>query len=220
MSDEHIFFDGTLLQACSSRKSAGSQDNDEPLTSGSNPEVDFTSGLLRKALQQRTPAVLGSLARALIEKRNELVVGIYATQATGTAERETALALVDALRDRRRIVLGVDKGYGAAEFVVDLRARDVTSRIPQDTNGRSSIDGRTKRHVEYEVSQRKRKRVEEIVGFPGRPQSVQALLSRAARSKRIASLHPHCVQFTPYPHLRAARTRHQCVLCLEIDDYS
>jgi hypothetical protein len=115
--------------------------------------------------------VLGCLARALMEKRNELVVGIYTTQATGR-RRETALALVDALRDRRRIVLRVDKGYGAAEFAVDLRARDVTSHIPQDTNGRSSIDGRTKRHVEYEVSQRKRKRVEEIVGFPGRPQSV------------------------------------------------
>jgi hypothetical protein len=47
-----------------------------------------------------------------------------------------------------------------------LRDLEITPHVAQHTTGRrSAIDGRTTRHPEYEVSQRKRKRIEEIFGW-------------------------------------------------------
>ena len=86
------------------------------------------------------------------------------TQATGRAERETALALATNLPPGA--TLGADKGYDTAEFVAGLRALGVTPHVAQNTtNRRSAIDGRTTRHGGYDVSQRKRKLVEEIFGW-------------------------------------------------------
>ena len=64
----------------------------------------------------------------------------------------------------RRVTLGADKGYDTRDFVLDLRELSVTPHIAQRTKG-SAIDGRTTRHMGYAVSQRKRKRVEEIFGW-------------------------------------------------------
>ncbi len=90
--------------------------------------------------------------------------GAY-TQASGTAEREAALHLVDTLDANHRITLGADKGYDSADFVEELRARNVTPHIAQNTSRRSAVDGRVTRHAGYEQSQRKRKLVEEIFGW-------------------------------------------------------
>jgi len=47
-----------------------------------------------------------------------------------------------------------------------MREREVTPYVAQNTSGRrSAIDGRTTRHGGYAVSQRIRKRVEEIFGW-------------------------------------------------------
>ena len=47
-----------------------------------------------------------------------------------------------------------------------LRVLQVTPHVAQNTSNRSSaIDGRTTRHAGYEVSQQKRKRIEEIFGW-------------------------------------------------------
>ena len=47
-----------------------------------------------------------------------------------------------------------------------MRARGVTPHVAQNTSGRSSaINGRTIRHRGYALSQRLRKRVEEIFGW-------------------------------------------------------
>ena len=87
------------------------------------------------------------------------------TSATGTAERETAVALLGARPTTRRITLGSYKNYDAHQFVQDLRAMQVTSHVAQHTTHRTSaIDGRTTRHAGYTVSQQRRKRVEEIFG--------------------------------------------------------
>ncbi len=52
------------------------------------------------------------MGHVLMENRNGLLVGACLTRATGTAEREAALALLDAHRPgRRRITLGADKAY-------------------------------------------------------------------------------------------------------------
>jgi hypothetical protein len=59
-----------------------------------------------------------------------------------------------------------DRGYGTRGFVAALRERKVTPHVAQnDSSRRSAIDGRTTRHDGYGVSQRKRKRVEEVFGW-------------------------------------------------------
>jgi len=73
------------------------------------------------------PAKLCYMGHALMENRHGLAVGGGISQATGTAERETALELIDGRgRARRRITLGADKAYDVTQFVHDLRDRSVT----------------------------------------------------------------------------------------------
>ena len=67
---------------------------------------------------------------------------------------------------QRRGTMGADKAYDTRDFVADCRDRWITPHVTQNTNGRrSAIDGRTTRHPGYVVSQRIRKRVEEIFGW-------------------------------------------------------
>jgi IS5 family transposase len=102
-----------------------------------------------------------------MEDRNGLVVDMLVTQATGTAEREAALKLVDRRASaHRHITLGADKAYDTKDFVEACRARSVTPHVAQNTNGRrSAIDGRTTSHPGYKQSLRVRKRVEEVFGW-------------------------------------------------------
>jgi hypothetical protein len=102
-----------------------------------------------------------------MENRNGLVMDYDLSQATGRAEREAALVMLDRLeRKKRRLTLGGDKGYDTREFVAELRQRKVTPHVAQNQSGRrSAIDGRTTSHGGYKVSQRLRKRVEEIFGW-------------------------------------------------------
>jgi hypothetical protein len=118
------------------------------------------------------------MGHALMENRGGLVVGGGVTLATGTAEREAALEMIDTHRPmeskggKRRITLGGDKGFDVAAFVEDLRKRKVTPHIAiQDhltktgKRRKTKIDGRTTRHAGYAISQRIRKRIEEIFGW-------------------------------------------------------
>ncbi len=182
LSDEHFTVDGTLIEAWASHKSFRPMDDQQPPGSdaGSNPTIDFKGAkrsnethrsvtdpdarLYRKSAN--TAAQLGFLGHALMENRNGLVVNGRLTLATGTAEREAALDMIDGVSTSGRVTLGADKGYDTADFVAQLRARGVTPHVAQNnTNRRSAIDDRTTRHEGYEVSQRKRKRVEEIFGW-------------------------------------------------------
>lgn len=188
LSSEHFSVDGTLLEAWASiksfrRKDGGDNDATGP---GRNAERSFhkekrsnethrsttdpEARLYRKSDGQ--PAKLCYIGHALMENRHGLVVGGGASLATGTAEREGALALVDGHRGRRRITLGADKAYDVAEFVASLRARSVSPHISIDghlsTTGKprkTAVDGRVTRHVGYEISQRCRKRIEEVFGW-------------------------------------------------------
>jgi len=126
-------------------------------------------------------SVLCYMGHALMENRNGLAVAGTVTHAAGTAERAAALALIERPRRRRvrravrragRVTLGADKAYDVAAFVKELRARKITPHIAVDGNVRVSgiprrteIDRRTLRHAGYAVSQRIRKRVEEIFGW-------------------------------------------------------
>jgi hypothetical protein len=103
----------------------------------------------------------------LMENRNGLAVDVLITQATGTAERDAALTMLDRRPTQgHRVTLGADKGYDARKFIAACKQRRVTPHVAQNTSGRrSAIDGRTVRHVGYAISQRIRKRVEEIFGW-------------------------------------------------------
>ena len=103
-----------------------------------------------------------------MENRHGLIVGCELTEATGRAERETALELLGRLPGAgvRPRTLGVDKGYDSAGSVARCRQLRVTPHVAQNQPGRrSAIDGRTTRHPGYAISQRARKRVEEIFGW-------------------------------------------------------
>ena len=72
----------------------------------------------------------------------------------------------------RRITLGADKVYDVSDFVKELRSRSVTPYITIDGHlsktgkpRKTAVDQRTLRHVGYEVSQRCRKRIEEVFGW-------------------------------------------------------
>ena len=108
-------------------------------------------------------AKLCFMGHVLMENRHGLVVSPRLTQSTGTAEREAAADMVEGVPGRRRITVGGDKAYDNREFVQSLRALKATPHVAQNCNGRkSAIDSRTTRHPGYAVSQRLRKRVEEI----------------------------------------------------------
>lgn len=104
-----------------------------------------------------------------MENRNGLLVDFQVTPATGTAEAEAAEAMLkrQARRGIRPQTLGGDKGYDRRGFVAKLRGRKVTPHVAQniERKGGSAIDGRTTRHVGYSLSQRFRKKVEEIFGW-------------------------------------------------------
>ncbi len=105
------------------------------------------------------------MGHALMENRKGLVVDACLTEADGHAEREAALALIEPRADRPgRITLAADKGYDAEDFVNELRSMNVTPHVAAKNKG-SAIDGRTTRHAGCAVSQRIRKRIEEVFGW-------------------------------------------------------
>jgi IS5 family transposase len=179
MSDEHFTVDGTLIEAWASQKSFVPKDG-PPRDGGSNPTVNFhktkrsnethesttdaDAGLFRKSSTHESK--LAYMGHALMENRNGLVADARLTIATGFAEREAAIEMADAIAGVKKITLGADKGYDTRDFVAQLRERNVTPHVAMNTtNRRSAIDQRTARHDGYAISQRKRKRVEEIFGW-------------------------------------------------------
>lgn len=183
ISEDHFSVDGTLLQAWASQKSVRPRDDqDHPVGGGGkNLEVDFhgerrtnethVSTTDPEALFARKgrgqEARLAYAGHILMENRNGLILDLLVTQATGTAEREAALVMLDRRRPpRRRATLAADKGYDTRAFVEELRQREVTPHVTQNTSNRkSAIDLRTTRHPGYAASQRVRKRIEECFGW-------------------------------------------------------
>ena len=113
-----------------------------------------------------TGAMLCFMGHALMENRSGLIVQGDLTQADGYAERKAALDMIHrhAPGTSRKLTLGADKGYDAAEFVADLRQACVTPHVAQKSRY-SAIDGRTTRHVGYTLSQKHRKQIEEPFGW-------------------------------------------------------
>src|SRR5918996_853697 len=186
LSDEHFTVDGTMIEGWASLKSFQPKDaaprgkDDKPDDPG-NPTVNFHGQkrsnkthesrtdtdlrLFKKS--KRSEAKLAFQGHVLMENRNGLVVNALLTKASGTAEREAALLMLQQRAKKKRVTLGGDKAYDTKDFVADMRACQVTPHVAQNDKrrGGSAIDQRTTRHPGYEISQRQRKRVEEIFGW-------------------------------------------------------
>ena len=181
ISHEHFTVDGTLLEASASLKSFR-QDGEKPSAPDDpgNPSVDFHGEQRSNDTHRSTTDPDALLARkgkgkeaklsyaghVLMENRNGLAVEVMVTQATGTAERDAALLMAEGIAGDHQVTLGADKNYDTKDFVAEARQVKATPHVAQNNKGRkSAIDGRTTRHVGYEISQRKRKRIEEIFGW-------------------------------------------------------
>src|SRR5260370_35655687 len=106
------------------------------------------------------------MGQLVTDNRHRLVGDPRLTLSTGTAQRDAALEMMEQKPAGKRLTLGGDRGYDTQVFVEQLRGLHVPPHVAQHTtNRRSAIDGRTTRHEGYAVSQRKRKRVEEVFGW-------------------------------------------------------
>ncbi len=177
LSDEHFTVDGTLLEAWASLKSFQRTDAppSTPPDDPGNPTVNFhgetrkndthasttdsDAQLYRKG--QGKEAKLAYLGHVLLDNRHGLVANVCATAATGTAEREAAIVLLTA--EARAQTVGGDKNYDTAGFVAAMRELGITPHVAQRAH--SAIDARTTRHAGYNVSQRKRKLIEQVFGW-------------------------------------------------------
>ena len=183
LSDEHFSVDGTQIQAWASYKSfrPKQSDDDGENGGGRNEDQDFRgksrkndthqsrtdpqSRLYRKGLGKE--AKLSYLGHTVMENRHGLIVKARVSEATGTAERSTALSLLQELPGQRRKTVGGDKGYDTRNFVAQCRDNNITPHVAQHLSrcGGSAIDGRTSRHTGYAISQKRRKQIEEGFGW-------------------------------------------------------
>ncbi|HVP52317.1 MAG TPA: IS5 family transposase [Terriglobales bacterium] len=181
-SDEHFTVDGTLLEAWASVKSFQPKDEQrQPPDDPGNPTVNFHGERRSNDTHESTTDPEAKLARKgqgkeaklsysgnlLVENRNGLIVNAMAWEATGTAERDTALLMLEQVPGDGRITVGGDKGFDTKEFVRECRHMKVIPHVAQNhgRTGGSAIDGRTARHHNYQTSQRKRKCIEECFGW-------------------------------------------------------
>ena len=172
LSSEHFSVDGTLIDAWASMKSFTPKDGSgEPPSGGRNGERNFRkekrsnethasatdpdAQLFRKGNGQSSR--LCFMGHALMENRNGLIADCELTKTSGTAERDAALIMIKRSRMGRnrtvrktRVTLGGDKGYDVEDFVLKLKARNVTPHIA--INGtvsktgklrKTAVDGRT-----------------------------------------------------------------------------
>lgn len=184
ISSDHFTVDGTLIESWASLKSFKKKDDDDqtPPDDPNNPTVDFhgekrsnathesktdpDAKLARKGKGKE--AKLSYSAHTLMENRHGLILDMQMDLADGRAERRNALEMLDEnVPGSRSITLGADKGYDTKDFVADCRARNVTPHVAQNIGKRrrSAIDRRTTRVAGYAISQRVRKRVEEVFGW-------------------------------------------------------
>jgi transposase len=199
LSDEHFTVDGTLLEAWASQKSfkpkAGAgRPPDDP----KNPSVNFHGQTRRNDTHQSTTdpearlykkavgreAKLGYLAHLLTENRHGLIIDTAVTAASGTAERDAAVALLGELPlTTRRVTVAADKAYDVRAWVAAVRRMGITPHVAQNEfgYGGSAIDARTTRHEGYRLSHRKRKLIEQAFGWLKTVALVRKLRHRGGR---------------------------------------
>jgi transposase len=223
LSSEHFTVDGTLIEAWASLKSLRPKDerpeDRPPPDDPGNPTVNWhgerrgnathvsttdpEAKLARKGAAQA--AKLCYSAHVLMENRHGLCVDLSVATATGEAEWDEGLRMVrrQQAAGRRVRTLGADKAYDVQRFVGPLRAAGVTPHVAQQITWQrgSWVDGRATRHAGYAVSQRLRKRVEEIFGWW---KTVGGLRKTRYRGTARVTLHAYLVA-TAHNLLRLAK---------------
>ena len=193
LSGEHFSVDGSLIQAWAGHKSfvrkdrpdADGSDGEGKNDEGHREEADDFKGqkrsnethasttdadarLYRKG---KTASELRFMGHTLTDNRHGLVVNARVTQADGYAEREAAKAMINDARQAHEdpdvsITLGADKGYDAKEFIETLQAMNVLPHVAQNTSGRrSAVPDEIAASVGYQISQTKRKLIEQGFGW-------------------------------------------------------
>jgi IS5 family transposase len=167
-----------LLEAWAGLKSFKRKDQPrEPPDDPGNPTINFHGERRSNQTHQSTTdpdsrlskkatgheAKLAYLGEVLMENRHGLVIDACVVPATGTGERDAAIGLVAALPPRR-VTIGGDKGYDTRGFVDTLRHLEATPHVALKKKSRT-LDRRTTRHAGYDISQRVRKRIEEVFGW-------------------------------------------------------
>jgi hypothetical protein len=166
-----------LLEAWASFKSFKPRNGEKTPPDSDNPSIDFHGEHRTNDTHRSTTDPEARLAKkgkgkeaklcltghVLMENRTGLVVDVIVTKATGTAERDTALDMMERVPGKHRITLGADKGYDTEDFVTECREMKITPHVA--CRKYTTLDGRTTRHEGYKVSQRIRKRIEEIFGW-------------------------------------------------------
>ncbi len=183
LSSEHFSVDGTLIEAWASQKSFQRKDKTDqpPSDDPGNPTVDFHGEKRSNQTHESSTDPDARLARksggheaklaycgnVMIENRNGLVVDTVLVQCSGTAERDAAMQMVEQVEGTSRITVAADKAYDTRDFVRQMREMNATPHVARNEKrtGGSAIDQRTTRHVGYQISQQRRKRIEEVFGW-------------------------------------------------------
>ena len=177
LSADHFTVDGTLVESWASQKSFRPRGSDGPPPAGGNPDVNFRGVPRRNDTHQSTTdpdarlakkglgreAKLSYAGHVLMENRHGFVVDTRLTPADGYGEIDAALVMLAGLPPRPGTTVAADKAYDTKRFVDECRHLGITPHVAQKRH--SAIDARTTRHGGYAVSQRRRKRVEEIFGW-------------------------------------------------------
>jgi len=186
LSPEHFTVDGTLLEAWASHKSVRPKDDPSPPPSvgdAKNPTINFRKEERANATHESvtdpdarltrtsagTATILGHLGSVLMDNRHGLIVATDVRAPGYTAECDAAVEMLTTLEPRAtRRTMGGDTGYDRTELVEGARACNVTPHVAQNIHAKkptSAIDGRTTRHAGYDLSQVKRKLIEEGFGW-------------------------------------------------------
>jgi transposase len=146
--------------------------------------TDPNARLIRRGDGQ--PALLSHALHAIVENRHGLVLAVEVNSPLGNSEPTTALSLIDRVKKRFRIrprTVGADKGYGQGPFLGGLEKRKITPHVALKTgpiggaagtyyreHNADSIEARERmrrrmRSKGYGISQRCRKKIEELFGW-------------------------------------------------------
>jgi len=182
LSSEHFTVDSTLIESWASLKSLKKKGGPPPKDGGDGTgmldykgerrtnathesSTDRQAKLMRRGWGQ--PAKLCFAGHALMDNRAGLCADLHISDAR-LAEPKGAELLLDRQRRKRTGLrsLGADKGYHSRAFVDYLRGHGIRPHIARIHKRRTpGLDARTTRHDSYRISQRKRKRIEEIFGW-------------------------------------------------------
>ncbi len=118
-----------------------------------------------------TAAIVGYTVNGLMENRHRLLLGLNVESFRGPAsETDGGRKLLDRFQATHALriqTVGADKGYFAKPFLTALFKRRIHPHIAAKTTGREAVHQRVRRlgrTVGYQLSQRARKKIEELWG--------------------------------------------------------